>query len=145
MANVIIQNLTYIVNELQTLTVAEGLKNEIIGVCQTFTSTLYDVNKEIRNLEDKLGMHPDDEPFDSSIVNPDPKVTMGFIDHWISREVQAMHKLVVKLQALAHVDGSLIGVKVLVMESATNILNAYKDINKELSFILEHLDKVDSA
>ena len=145
MVNVIIQNLTYIINELQTLTVAEGLKNEIIVVCQTFTSTLYDVNKEIRNLEDKLGMHPDDEPFDSSIVNPDPKVTMGFIDQWIIREVQAMHKLVVKLQALAYLDRSLIGVKVLVMESATNILNAYKDINKELSFILEHLDKVDSA
>jgi len=145
LVNVIIQNLTYIINELQTLTVAEGLKKEIILVCQTFTSTLYDVNKEIRNLEDKLGMHPDDEPFDSSIVNPDPKVTMGFIDQWIIREVQAMHKLVVKLQALAYLDRSLIGVKVLVMESATNILNAYKDINKELSFILEHLDKVDSA
>jgi hypothetical protein len=147
LVDVIAQNLTYIMNELQTLTLSEDVKNEILVVCQAFRLTLSDVNKEVRNLEHKLGMHSDDEPFDSIIVNPDPRVAIDLINHLITREVEAMHRLVVKLRALASLDSSriLVGVEVLVTESAANILNAYRDIKKQFSFIIEHLGKIDSV
>ncbi len=69
---VIDQNLAFILQELPTLFLPDDLRNEITAVCYDFQSALYDVLAEIRILEDKLGLHPGEEPSDPGVVNPAP-------------------------------------------------------------------------
>jgi hypothetical protein len=129
------QNLTYIQEELSHWDISNTLKSEIVTVCQEFESALYDVRKEIRTLEDKLGMHPGEEPFDPGVVNPDPQVTLELIERWLAAETEAMHALVLKLGALAETDLEVMGVNVLVTESAANILLAQIQVKQALAAI----------
>ena len=143
--HVIASNLAYILKELPTLSLPDELRNEILTMCQDFDSAVYDVKKEIRNLEDKLGLHPGEEPFDPNIVNPDPKVTMGFIERWIAAEIETLDKLVKKLWALAEQDANSYGlVSVLVTESAGNIVQAHSGAKEELQLIRAQLGKKES-
>jgi len=71
-----------------------------------------------------------------AIVNPDPRVTMGFIERWIGNEVQKLDALVHKVWALADQDAQAYGlVQVLLTESAGNILQAHGDMKAELARI----------
>lgn len=133
------QDLTHIQEELPHWDVSEALKREIVTVCQEFGSALYDIRKEIRTLEDKLGMHPNEEPFDPGVVNPDPRITMGLIERWLAREIDAMHALVIRLRTLAEADRELVGVTVLVTESAANILHAQMRVKEALASIAQQL------
>src|SRR5688572_13156973 len=87
-------NLAYISRELPALTMGEGVRTAITGMCKEFDSALYDVRKEVRTLEDKLGMHPGEEPFDPDVVNTDPKVTLSLIETWLSRELEGLNTVV---------------------------------------------------
>jgi hypothetical protein len=137
----IVHNLAYIQTELPRLALAGELSGEIAELCEGFLSAAYDVNTEIRNLEDKLGLHPDEEPFDPNIVNPDPRVTMGFIEHWTGNEVHKLDALVRKVWALADQDAPAYGlVNVLLTESAGNILQAYNAMKAELARITQQRD-----
>ena len=51
-------NIANIRKELPSLTIPQAEKLRIGKVCEEFEGAVYDVRKEIRNLEDKLGMHP---------------------------------------------------------------------------------------
>ena len=140
--NVINRNLAYIKKELPTLSIPAEIRDEISTVCDKFQWTLSDVRKEIRNLEDKLGMHPGEEPFDPNIINPDPQVTIDFIQRWILEELQTLHELVQKLDKLAEQDSQshdLVGL--LVRESATNILKACLGTQNDLKFIAGKLEQ----
>jgi len=97
------------------------------------------VRKEIRNLEDKLGMHAGEEPFDPEINNPDPLVTIGFINKWLGTEIEAMHQTVLHLDGLSKDDHALGGAYLLVAESAENILTAYSNVQVSLVRIREML------
>lgn len=79
--------LNYILKEIRTLDAPKNLEDRVCSVCEEFENTLRDVKKEIRVLEDKLGMHPGEEPFDPGVVNPDPKVTIGLIDRWLRKSI----------------------------------------------------------
>jgi hypothetical protein len=142
--DVINRNLAYIQKELPTLSIPAEIRDEISTVCDKFQWTLSDVRKEIRSLEDKLGMHPGEKPFDPHSVNPDPQVTIGFIQRWILEELQTLHELVQKLDKLAEQDSQsydLVGL--LVRESATNILKAYLGTQNDLKFIVGQLEQHD--
>lgn len=132
-------NLAFIEKELPSLALADDLKDEIVAVCQGFGWTLRDIRKEIYTLEDKLGMHPGEEPFDPNVVNPDPKATMGLIEHWVAEEAQAMDALVRRLWALADENKGLGTMSVLVTESAANILHAQAKLKEALSSIAAQL------
>jgi len=134
-----LDNLAFIEKEVTSLELMDDLRNEIVAVCQRFGWTLYDVRKEVYILVDKLGMRPDEEPFDPNVVNPDPRATMGLIECWIAEEAQAMHTLVTKLWALAEKNESLGIVNVLVTESAANVLNAQVRLKEALSSISAQL------
>lgn len=134
--DVIDRNLAYVKQELPALPIPAEIRSEISTVCDTFQWTLSDVRKEIRNLEDKLGMHPGEEPCDPNIVNPDPQVTIGFIQRWILEELSALHDLVQKLDKLAAQDSHAYDpVSLLVKESFANILKAYLGAQADLKFI----------
>ena len=85
--DVITANIAYISRELPALVMGDGVRAAIAGMCNEFDSALYDVLKEIRTLEDKLGMYPREEPFDPDVVNHDPKVTLSLIESWLRREL----------------------------------------------------------
>jgi len=129
------ENLSYIQKELPQLHAPEDLRDEIITACRDFEAAIWDVNSEIRNLEEKLGMCPG-EP---ETPNPDPGVTIGLIDGWMRAEIVTFHQLVTKLRDLKSEDASVAGLKILVTESAANILHAYKDIRGNLDLITAHL------
>lgn len=137
-------NVSFIHNELPSfkLTVPEELY--INQACEEFQSAISDARKEVRNLEDKLGMHPDQPPFDPNIKNPDPRVTMGFISNWLWNEIEVVHQIVKELERLSKTKQELDAVYILVSESATNILNAYIKLKKSLDFIAEKLENIDA-
>ena len=137
----IAENIDYIRTELLPLNIPQGERLHIQRVCEGFKGAVYDVRKEIRNLEDKLGMHPGEDPFDPEIINPDPRVTMGFIEQWLRTEIEAMHQSVLHLDKLSKDDRALGGAYLLVGESATNILNAYSTVQESLSNIGAHLER----
>lgn len=144
--DVINRNLAYIQKELPTLSIPAETRDEISTMCNKFQWTLSDLRKEIRNLEDALGMHPGDEPFDPSIVNHDPHVTIGFIQKWIAAELSTLRELVEKLDQLAEQDSRTYDlVRVLVKESAINIFKAYFGTRDELKFIVEHVEQHDEG
>jgi len=129
------ENLSYIQKELPELHVPENLRDEVVTACRNFEAAIWDVNSEIRNLEEKLGMCPE-EP---ETLNPDPRVTIGLIGHWMRAEIETMHQLVTKLRDLKSEDADMTGLEILVTESAANILYAYKDIRDNLDLITAHL------
>ncbi len=133
-------NIANIRKELPSLTIPQAEKLRIGKVCEEFEGAVYDVRKEIRNLEDKLGMHPGEEPFDPDIKNPDPRATMGFIDRWLRTEIEAMHQTVLHLDGLSKADRALGGAYLLVAESAANILNGYSTVQDALSSIRAALE-----
>ena len=133
--SLISENLSYIQKELPELHAPENLRDEIIAACRDFEAAIWDVNSEIRNLEEKLGMCPG-EP---ETANPDPRVPIGLIGRWMRAEIERMHQLVIKLRELASEDANMGGLEVLVTESAANILYAHKDIRDSLDLITAHL------
>lgn len=131
-------NLNYILKEIRTLDAPKNLEDRVCTVCEEFENTLRDVKKEIRVLEDKLGMHPGEEPFDPGVVNPDPKVTIGLIDLWLGKSIDQMHNLIKSLEGSK--DPDTITVYVLCAESGANILNCYRQIKDNLDLIAKRLE-----
>jgi hypothetical protein len=117
-------NLSYMRGELPRLTLPATPGTELVSVLDEFDSLLYDLRSEARNLEDKLGMHPGKAPNDPGIVNPDPRVTLGFLRGWPQDNFQALHALVQGLEAAHRQDPAAGLAFVLVAESATHMLNA---------------------
>jgi hypothetical protein len=117
--SLIADNLSYIQKELPTLEVPESLRDEIVSACQKFEGALWDVNAEIRNLEE----------------NADPAVTIGLIGRWMRAEIETLHQLVTELRKASAEDVSRMGLEVLVTESAANILYAYRDLCDALNSI----------
>jgi hypothetical protein len=129
------ENLSYIQKELPQLHAPENLRDEVATACRNFEAAIWDVNSEIRNLEEKLGMCPG-EP---ETLNPDPGVTIGLIDGWMRAEIVTLHQLVTKLRDLESEDANMQGLEILVTESGANILHAYKDLRDNLDLITAHL------
>ena len=134
-------NLAYIRRELPVLGTGDVVRAAITGMCDEFDSALYDVRKEVRTLEDKLGMHPGEEPFDTDVVNPDPKVTLFLIETWLSRELESLHTVVKELERGAEREQALGIIFVLMAESGANILKAFGKIRERLKFIAVKLDE----
>ena len=128
-------NVGFIQSELPACNLSDTQRSNIVEKCEGFVEAIYDVRKEIRNLEDKLGMHPGEPPFDPDIVNPDPLVTTGFIADWLMTEIMAMHETVVRLQEASKVSPDHGRAYLLVGESATNILRAYGNVQSVLATI----------
>ena len=138
-------NLAYISRELPSLKMGDVVRSTITGMCNEFDSALYDVRKEVRTLEDKLGMHPSEEPFDPDVMNPDPKVTLGLIERWLSRELESLHTVVKELERGAEREPALEIIFVLVAESGGNILRAFGAIRERLKFIAVKIDEPQDA
>jgi hypothetical protein len=137
---VIDENLAFIFKELPTLSFPDDVRAEVSGTFAGFRDALHDVIAEIRILEDKLELHPGEDPNDPNVVNRDPRVTLELIEGWLSKEAETMNRLVRKLWAPDQQDrNTYILVNALVTESATNILQAVAGIKEESRFISSRL------
>lgn len=132
-SRVIDQNLAFILHELPGLKLPADARDEISGVCVDFQDAMHDVIEEMRILEDKLGLHPGQEPNDPGVVNRDPRVTLETIERWLSQEAEKLNGLVRKLWALQEQDPNTYTlVNALVTESATNIHKAVAGEKEEM-------------
>jgi hypothetical protein len=137
-ANDMAANIAFIEGELPSLGLPDAERERIAEACSFFMNELYDVRTEIRNLEDKLGLHPGEEPYDPGIVNPDPRGTMGLITDALMSGVECMHGLVSQLQGAPYGTPEISLALTLVMESATNIFRACSRVNKAFAVIKAH-------
>jgi len=131
--DIMAQNVDYVLKELRTLSLPKDLLTEIETAFRDFGSTLYDVKKEIHNLEYELGMHPSDGSFASPDADSDPKVTIGLIRNWVDSDAVKLDKMVRKLWAISDQNGNQYVLAVaLVTESVKNILQAQAHAKREL-------------
>jgi len=135
-------NLRFILNEVPSQELNDETPSKISAVCNNFYWTINDCKKELRNAEDKLGLHPNEAPLDPGSVNPDPRVNIEMIEIWLSEEINNLHELTTALHALADKELLRFGAAdILVTESAANILNAYNNIREETAKIRMILDQ----
>ncbi len=134
------ENVSFINNELPSLNIPDFEELNISQACEEFNSAIYDVRKEIRNLEDKLGMHPDQQPFDPNIKNPDPRVTMECISNWLWNEIEIIQGLVKQLEELSKARRDFGVLYALVSESAAYILGSYIKLKDTLDLITARLE-----
>lgn len=131
-------NVFHIRQELPSVSMSEENRNQLLEVLAGFDGTLYDLRTEARNLEDKLGMHPGELPYDPAIKNPDPRVTMGFLRDWPFEDFQGLNRVVGALDAAGEELAYL-----LVADSAVNMLNAYQALGEALKSVNRKLAKND--
>lgn len=122
------QNASYVLRELPSLrALGEQDRARIREVWDSLSSCCYDAKKEVRNLEDKLGLHGDDEWFDPDISNDDPRVTTDFITSWLNDDIQKIDELVRALDQSKNRPGCSVAY-ILVAESAMNVLHSMQSI-----------------
>ena len=120
--NQILSNLRYIRDELPNEKTTDDTRTALLKLCDDFEWEVLDIRMEVRTLEDNLGMHVGEEPFDHGMGSADPKETMGFIHDWLAAQLATMHDLIIELRA--HTEGDLHAARlsILVEESAANII-----------------------
>lgn len=128
-------NVAFVEGELPKVALRATDRAAVLDRMREFDGAIHDVRTEIRNLEDKLGLHPGEPPQDPDIANPDPRATMRLIRNWRWTEIEALDPLVRRLQATAKVDIAFGLASLLVGESATNILNAFNAVEAALAHI----------
>ena len=128
-------NVAYLRRELPNVTLPAEDKARLEWVLDEFDSLLYDLRNEAHNLEDKLGMHPGEAPNDPGLVNPDPRVALGFLREWPMKAFHGLHAVAQGLNATAQEDPGVGPAFVLVAESAANMLNAYSGLQNVLGRI----------
>ena len=122
-------NVRFVAEHLADLQIADSERSAIAELCEEFGGAIHDVRIEIRNLEDKLGMHPGEPPFDPDITNPDPRVTMRFISNWMWEPIKMMNTTIQQLQS------SRSNAYLLVAESGANVLNSFDAMRDSLDQI----------
>jgi hypothetical protein len=133
-------NLAYVRQELLALNVSAAVGAEVLAMRDEFAAALDDVRSEVRILEDKLGMHPDEDPFDPNVLNADPKATTALIEKWLRREIDSWDAMARRLDQEAKRLPELTALLVLLTESGANICNAFAEITERLKSIVNSID-----
>ena len=115
--------------------VLEELKNfrlpdkDIYDAFNALRSTvLFDLEKEVRTLDDKMGLHPSEEPFDEH-AKGDPLVNMEFIRNWLTKDILQMQNAIQNLQDQIKKGSNIpVAVNVLCMEQGVHILKAFTHV-----------------
>jgi hypothetical protein len=137
----ILSNLRYICDELPNIPTTAETRDAILKVCDDFQWEVLDIRMEIRRLEDNLGLHPGEDPFQHGMESQDPRETMRFIHDWLGPQLRAMHDLVTRAHAQAehHPEAALLAI--LLAESASNIIHAAIAIRDALDVITTTLNQ----
>ncbi len=128
----------YMRSEQAGIPLPDAARASLKKALDEFDGLLYDLRTEARNLEDKLGMHHGEQPNDPDILNPDPRVTMGFLREWSREPFQMLDAVVRELDRPSEGDMAAGSAYILVAESAVNMLTAN-------NALLEALERIEAG
>lgn len=109
-------NSTYIQTELPKLTLPEGVNTQIGTLCDNLISTKHDVISELFELS---------ELSESSTSMAEIKMRVERIIQWLWETILEMNEVVQSLQTASGADTQFFGGWLLVVESATHILEPF--------------------
>ena len=112
------RNASYIQSELPTLDLDEPTNTKIRVMCDSLISTKHDVMTELFELADETRT-------DASKL---PEKVQRILQ-WLSEPIGGMHQLVIDFQASTETNPRLFMAFILMVESATNILNAFNAVS----------------
>ncbi len=119
---IMMRNADFVVKETSSLAADEPLRSEITGTCRQLSDTLmFDVRGEMRAIEDKLGLASEPD----SYSNRDPGVNAQLITSWVGTAIDDLNRLIQSLPESTE-QPAQISLSILLRESGTNILVAYK-------------------
>jgi len=109
-------NAVYIQTELPSLTLPEGMSEQIAKLCDSLIATKHDVVSELFELS---------EVSESSNSPGEIKKRVERIIRWLWETIQEINEVVQSLQTASETDEQFSIGWLLVVESATNILNSF--------------------
>ena len=112
-------NAAYIQRELPTIEAPPEIRTKIEAVCESFIGTKHDVITELFELDEQ-------SQAGASLENLSEK--MNRVERWLSEPIQEMHELITQLQVMVQTDSRYALMFFLLVESATNILNAFNAV-----------------
>ena len=115
-AEVMLENATYILDELENLIMSSDFQQQIARVCNILLSTQLDIVSELFALDEISDQEGDSDLYKDRIDR---------IISWIRSDLDQLHKLVKTLEGKAMQDTQWIWTYILVAESAKNILDAF--------------------
>ncbi len=139
---VVDDNLLYILNELNTLSLSDDLTNEIKVTCQGFQKVLFNAKDRIHALENGLCGHPNSRSPGTPAEDRDLATTIDSIDNAIVDQLNLMHNLIMKFQKLKDNDEINAMTSVLLNESGANILKVYAEIKDYFKLISGNIKEV---
>jgi hypothetical protein len=114
-------NATYIQQELPTLELPVDLRARIEAVCDSLIGTKHDVISELSELSELIETGASVEKLSERRER---------IVTWLGEPIREMHEMVQKLSAQCGADERCFSVFLLLVESATNILNAFNSVSQ---------------
>lgn len=142
LVGVVDDNLFYILNELDTISLPDDLTNEIEVTCRGFQNVLLEVKDRIHILENELLKHDSRRRPAAPAKARKLATTMDSIDNAIVDQLHLMHNLVMKFRKLKDDDENIALASVLLNESGANILIAHEDIKDEFRIISGSIKEV---
>lgn len=133
-ALVMLESATYIQGELANVHVNDELRAQTEQVCTALVGTKHDIFSELFELDELLGA-------DASAVVIRSRVDR--IVQWLSDDINRMHQLVMALESASKQSSVYGAAYVLVVESATNILNAFNRTRTAADSLRAEADETD--
>jgi hypothetical protein len=84
--------------ELPPHDVDQRQRADITKFCSDFEQATRAIQAEIRILEDKLGLHPGEAPYDRSVLSREPIITIYIIRKWLSEEIDSIKAILRRLE-----------------------------------------------
>ena len=115
-ALVMMENASYIQQELPRVEMSEALRSRTAEVCESMVGTKHDVISELFELDELLQPEGDQAEVSSRIDR---------VIAWLWEDISKMHQLVLDLRDESGENEDFTLALVLVQESAANIINAF--------------------
>jgi len=115
-AMVMFESAMYIEKELPNVVMEDALKEQTKDICSTLVGTKHDVISDLFEIDELVASNAEDGVINSRLDR---------LMDWMREDFSKIHGLVQKLDAASKIDQAVGLAFLLVMESATNILNAF--------------------
>ena len=128
-AMVMLENATFVQRELPNVQMDADLLSQTEQVCSDMVGTKHDIISDLFELDEKL------QSADVAQARDYAASTLGRLVRWMSEDMVKMHELIVGLEAASKRDPKSGSAFMLVLESATNILNAFNRVRAAVDLL----------
>ena len=119
--------------QLPSRDIAESQRADITKFCKEFAAAMTAARDAIRILEDKLGMHPGEQPYDPTVLNREPVITIYLISKWLGEQNDRIQVIVPRSEG---------GAYTLMARAAVNVAKANEEAQDVLTAIRSELSSV---